>query len=177
MTEGKSGRATVRSIDLPCVEVDFSGGFEARVNGNSKGFVGDRGRDGSWRMWAMREPSGNPGGGSVGGGTSAWSVGGGKVGRGRSMLCVSGVVSPGGSSGIQSFGVEARAHEANDTEGARVVEVGVMSSGEGVWSDPTRRVGPYPSHSKATEESSDSGQQSQSIAWARWSGEMTNSSQ
>ena len=74
-------------------------------------------------------------------------------------------------------GVEARAHEANKTEGARVVEAGVMSPVEGVWSDPTRRVGPYPSHSKAMEESSDSGQQSQSIAWARWSGEMSNSSQ
>jgi len=93
------------------------------------------------------------------------------------MLSVSGVVSPGGSSGMQSFGVEARAHEANETEGAWVVEAGVMSPVEGVWSDPTRRVGPYPSHSKATEESSDSGQQSQSIAWARWSGEMSNSSQ
>jgi hypothetical protein len=175
-TEGKSGRAA-RSIDRPCMEEDLLGGVEARVNGNSKGFVGDRGRDGSWWMWAMREPSGNPGGGSAGGGTSAWSVGGGKVGRGRSMLCVSGVVLPGGLSGVQSFGVGARAHEANKTEGARVVEAGVMSPVEGVWSNPTRRVGPYPSHSKATEESFESGQQSQSIAWARWSGEMSNSSQ
>jgi hypothetical protein len=108
---------------------------------------------------------------------SAWSVGGGKVGRGRSVLCVSGVVSSGGSSGVQSSGVGARAHEANKMEGARVVEAGMMSPGEGVWSDPMHRVGPYPSHSKATEESSDSGQQSQSIAWARWTGEMSNSSQ
>ena len=67
------------------MEGDLLGGVEARVNGNSKGFVGDRGRDGSCRMWAMREPAGNPGGGSAGGGTSAWSVGGGKVVRGISM--------------------------------------------------------------------------------------------
>jgi len=69
-------------------------------------------------------------------------------------------VSPGGLSSMQSSAVGARSHEANETEGARVVEAGVMSSGEGVWSDPTHRVGPYPSHSKATEQSSDSGQQS-----------------
>ena len=93
------------------------------------------------------------------------------------MLCVSGVLSPGGSSGVQSSGVGVRAHEANEMDGARVVEASVMSPGEGVWSDPTHRVGPYPSHSKATEESSDSGQQSQSITWARWSGKMSNSSQ
>ena len=108
-----------------------------------------------------------------------WNIrmGGGKVRRGRSMLSVSGVVSPGGLSGVQSFGVEARAHEVNEMEGARVVEAGVMSPVEGVWSDPTGRVGPYPSHSKATEESSDSGQQSQSIAWAKRTGQMSNSSQ
>ncbi len=151
------------------------GGVEARVNGNSNGFVGDRGRNGSWRMWSMREPAGISGGGSAGGGMSAWSVGGGKVGR--AMACVSGVVAPGGSSGVQLSVVGAKAHEANETEGVRVVEAGVMSPGEGVWSDSMHRVGPYPSHSKSTEESSDAGQQSQSIAWARWLGEMSNSSQ
>ena len=82
-----------------------------------------------------------------------------------------------GSSGAQLSGVGAKAHGANETEGARVVEAGVMSPGEGVWSDPTHRVGPYPSHLKSTEESSDAGQQSQSRAWARWSGEMSSSSQ
>ena len=84
---------------------------------------------------------------------------------------------PGFLTGGPASAVGARSPEANETEGARVVEVSVMSPGEGVWSDPTHRVGPYPSHSKATEESSESGQQSQSIAWARWSGEMSNSSQ
>ncbi len=124
----------------------------------------------------MREPagiSGGGGGGSAGGGTSAWPVGGGK--GGRAMSCVSGDV--GGSSGVQSSGGGANAHEASETEGARVVEAGVMSPGEGVWSNPTHRVGPYPSHSKSTEESSNAGQQSQSIAWTRWLGEMSNSSQ
>ena len=82
--------------------------------------IGDR----SCRMWAMREPTGNPRGGSAGGGTSAWSVGGGKVRRGRSMLCVSGVLSPGGLSGVQSSGVGARSHEANEMEGVQVVEAG-----------------------------------------------------
>ena len=197
MTEGKSGRAAVRSINQPCVEEDLLDWVEARVNGNSMGVVGEHGWDGSCRMWAMSEPAGNPGGGSAGGGTSAWSVGGGKGGRGRSMECVAGVVSPRFSTGRQGRSMkcvagvvlpgfstggkastdEARAPEANETEGARVVEAGGMSPGEGVWSDPTHRVGPYPSHSKATEESSESGQQSQSIAWARWSGEISNSSQ
>ena len=103
------------------------------------------------------------------------------------MDCVAGVVLPGCSTGGQSPGLltggEASADgartpvEANKTEGARVVDAGGMSPGEGVWSDPTHRVGPYPSHLKATEESSESGQQSQSIAWARWSGEISNSSQ
>ena len=81
------------------------------------------------------------------------------------------------STGVRSPEDESCSHTVTKTEGARVVEAGVMSPVEGAWSDPTRRVGPYPSHSKATEESSDSGQQSQSIAWARWSGEMSNSSQ
>ena len=85
MTEGNSGRAVVRSIDRPCVEEDLLGGVEVRGNGNSKGFVSDRGRDGSCRMWAMRELARNLGGGSAGGGTSAWSVGGGNVVGGRSM--------------------------------------------------------------------------------------------
>jgi hypothetical protein len=102
------------------------------------------------------------------------------------MDCVAGVVSPGCTTGGQSPGFPtggeasadgARTPETNEMEGARVVDAGGMSPGEGVWSDPTHRVGPYPSHSKATEESSESGQQSQSIAWARWSGEMSNSSQ
>ena len=106
MTEGKSGRAALQSIDQPCVEGDLLGGVEARVNGNSNGFVGDRGRDGSWRMWSMREPAGILGGGSAGGETSAWSVGGGKVGR--AMACVSGVVAPGGLSGVQSSVVGAK---------------------------------------------------------------------
>ena len=48
----------MQSIDRPCVEEDLLGGVEVRVNGNSKGFVGDRGQDGSRRMWAMREPAG-----------------------------------------------------------------------------------------------------------------------
>jgi hypothetical protein len=52
-----------------------------------------------------------------------------------------------------------------------------MSPGEVIWPDPTHREGPYPSHSKSTVESSDAGQQSQSIAWARWSGDISNSSQ
>ncbi len=96
------------------------------------------------------------------------------------MSCVAGEVggsSGVGSSGMQSSVVGAKAQEANEKEGARVVEAGVVSPGEGVWSDPTHRVGPYPSHSKSTEVSSDAGQQSQSIAWARWSGEISNSSQ
>ena len=86
-------------------------------------------------------------------------------------------MSPGFLTGGPASVVGARSPEANETEGAWVVEASVMSPGEGVWSDPTHQVGPYPSHLKAMEESSDSGQQSQSIAWARWSGEISNSSQ
>ncbi len=102
------------------------------------------------------------------------------------MDCVAGVVLPGCLTGGQSPGFltggeasadGARTPETNETEGARVVDAGGMSPGEGVWSDPMHQVGPYPSHSKAMAESSKSGQQSQSIAWARWSGEMSNSSQ
>ncbi len=86
-------------------------------------------------MWAMREPAGieggcSAGGGSAGGGTSTWPVGGGKVGR--AMSCVPGDMAPGGSSGVQSSEGGAKAHEASETEGARVVEAGVMSPGEGV---------------------------------------------
>ena len=98
------------------------------------------------------------------------------------MDFLAGVVLPGCSTGL-STGGEASVDgaitpvAANETEGARVGEAGGMSPGEGVWSDPTHQVGTNPSHSKATEESSESGQQSQSIAWARWSGEMSNSSQ
>ncbi len=172
MTKGKSGRAKVRTIDQPCMEGELLGGVVSRVNGNSNGFVGDWGCDGSWSMWSMSKPAEiSGGGGSAGGGTSAWLVGGSKGGRAMSCRDV------GGLSGMQSSGVGAKVHEAIETEGARVVEAGVMSPGEGVWSDPTHRVGPCPSHSKSMEESSDAGQQSQSIAWARWSGEMSNSSQ
>ncbi len=92
------------------------------------------------------------------------------------MECVAGVVSPGFSTGGQASADGARAPEANKTEGARVVEAGGMSPGEGVWPNPMHRVRLYPSHSKATEESSESGQQSQSIAWAIWSGEISNTS-
>ena len=97
MTEGKSGRATVRRRDRPCVEVDMLCGGDSRGNGNSNGVDGDCGRVGLWRMWAMSEPAGISGGegsggdrtsagilgggGSAGGRTSAWSVGGGKGGR------------------------------------------------------------------------------------------------
>jgi hypothetical protein len=44
---------------------------------------------------------------------------------------------------VHSAGVGEKAQEANETEGvnetegARVVGAGVMSPGEGVWSDPT----------------------------------------
>jgi hypothetical protein len=147
MTGGKSGRAKVRRIDRPCVEGDLLCGVESRVNGNSNGVDGDQGRDGSCRMWSMSEPAGIPGGGgfaggrmsaglsggggSAGGRTSAWSGVGGKGGRAMSCRDMW------GSSGVQSSGVGVKAHEAKETEGARVVEAGVMSPGEGVWSDPT----------------------------------------
>lgn len=129
-------------------------------------------------MWAKREPTGTSGGGSAGGGASACPVGGG-MGR-RVILGGSGDVAPGCTSGVLASGGGVNSFEASLTEGARVVEAGAMSPGDGVWSvwsNPTHRVGPYPSHSKSTEESSDAGQQSQSIAWARWSGEISNSAQ
>ncbi len=65
---------------------------------------------------------------------------------------------------------ESSVHPATETEGARVVgasvesPVRVVEVVDGVWSDPTRREGPYPSHSRSREESSDGSQHSQSIA-------------
>ena len=145
-----------------------------RIKGNSKGVEGDGGRDVSCRMWAQREPAGasgggSAGGGSAGGGSSSWSSRGWrKMGAG---VCVVAEGLRELSTGVRSLEGEACPHTSvNETEGTRVVGAGVDSpggvveAGGGVWSDPTRQEGPYPSHSRSREESSDVGQHSQSIA-------------
>ena len=60
--------------------------------------------------------------------------------------------------------------EEGSTTGASWEEI----SGECccIWPDPTHRAWPYPSHSMLKSSGSESGQQSQSIAWSRWSGVM-----
>ena len=74
------------------------------------------------------------------------------------------------STGVRSPEDESCSHTVTKTEGARVVgagiesPVGVVEVVDGVWSDPTRQEGPYPSHSRSREELSDGGQHSQSIA-------------
>ena len=100
----------------------------------------------------MREPAGMSGGGSAGGRSGACAAGGASVER------------PSSGPGSTTDGAN-----ANETEGARECETGVVSPGVlGIWSDPTHRGGPYPSHSSATSPASDeAGQQSQSIAATR----------
>ena len=108
------------------------------------------------------------GGDSAGGGMSSWLSGcGSRTGAGVGVS-VEGTREL--STGVRSPEDESCAHTATETEGARVVgagvesPVGVVEVVDGVWSDPTRREGPYPSHSRSREESSDGGQHSQSIA-------------
>ena len=61
---------------------------------------------------------------------------------------------------------------ATGEPGARSVECDAVRSvrTEGIWPNPTHRVGPYPSHSLSESVGSQSGQQSQSRAQSRWSG-------
>jgi hypothetical protein len=74
------------------------------------------------------------------------------------------------STGMRSREDESCSHTVTKTEGTRVVgagiesSVGVVEAVDGVWSDPTHREGPYPSHSRSREDSSDGGQHSQSRA-------------
>ncbi len=156
MTDGKSGMvATFKGSCAGCGELT------GRLMGNSNGLVGEQDQVGLWSMSSMREPASASGGGSGGGGSKAGAAG-------KSL-------SPSASSGLGStpFGAA-----ANETEGARVCETGVGSPvGVVVWSVPTRREGPYPSHSSAKSSSLEAGQHSQSITSARCSAVISNSSQ
>ena len=117
-------------------------------------------------MWSMREPAGRAGeagggGGSAGGWSGAAGAGGGAA-EGRSGAGISGVVEIG----------------VREADGGAAVDAGggapVPSS---IWSVPTHRDGPYPSHSSSEPSSSEIGQHSQSMASMRWSVEMFMSSQ
>ena len=149
--------ATFRT-EGPC---DGRGGLAGKLEGNSNGLVGERGQVGLWSIASMREPAGTLGGGSAGGGSKA-----GAAGKSSSLLASS------------ERGSTMEGATANETEGARMCGTGAGSPvWVVIWSDPTRREGPYPSHSSSKSSSAEVGQHSQSIASTRRSAVISNASQ